>query len=298
MNERTGKFPVNLFCSLMLLNFIPFLYTLVRTNLIANLPSTDGLGIAGHMEWFDLIDETVRAFLIVSLYALLNRCMQDGEKFRERVFQTFLTANAVYLLFAVVTFRYCSSLVSAMVSERIHEVTGYLRLETVGFIIANVVSFVNVLFVVLGKPFYVYAMILLRTMATVVGDLLLIPGLGVNGVAYSNIAVNSICVVLCLFVVCREKCSGLFGRRHLDYLKQHRRVTYLNLLTSGRLNSYLADIDRQAQERLERLIEGMKQAQGITERLKAENALEWGGRMNNIRACAREIVNEEIVYMD
>lgn len=200
MNERTGKFPVNLFCSLMLLNFIPFLYTLVRTNLIANLPSTDGLGIAGHMEWFDLIDETVRAFLIVSLYALLNRCMQDGEKFRERVFQTFLIANAVYLLFAVVTFRYCSSLVSAMVSERIHEVTGYLRLETVGFIIANVVSFVNVLFVVLGKPFYVYAMILLRTMATVVGDLLLIPGLGVNGVAYSNIAVNSICVVLCLFL--------------------------------------------------------------------------------------------------
>ena len=70
----------------------------------------------------------------------------------------------------------------------------------------------------------------------------------------------------------------------MDYLKQHRRVTYLNLLTSGRLNSYLADIDRQAQ--------------GITEHLKEENVLEWTGRMNNIRACAREIVNEEIVYMD
>ena len=96
----------------------------------------------------------------------------------------------------------------------------------------------------------------------------------------------------------KEQPIGLFGRRHLDYLKQHRRVTYINLLTSGRLNAYLADIDRQAQERLERLIEGMKQAQGITERLKAENALEWVGRMNNIRACAREIVNEEIVYMD
>ena len=57
---------------------------------------------------------------------------------------------------------------------------------------------------------------------------------------------------------------GLFGRRHLDYLKQHRRVAYINLLTSGRLNAYLADIDKQAQERLERLIEGMKQAQDIT----------------------------------
>jgi len=83
----------------------------------------------------------------------------------------------------------------------------------------------------------------------------------------------------------------------LDYLKQHRRVTYLNLLTSGRLNSYLADIDRQAQECFERLIGGMKQTQGINKQLKAENALEWKGRMNNIRSFAREIVNSEIVYV-
>ena len=94
----------------------------------------------------------------------------------------------------------------------------------------------------------------------------------------------------------KEQTIGLFGRQHLDYLKQHCKVTYINLLTSGSLNAYLADIDRQAQERLERLIEGMKQAQGITEQLKAENALEWVGRMNNIRACAMEIVNTEIIY--
>ena len=83
----------------------------------------------------------------------------------------------------------------------------------------------------------------------------------------------------------------------MDYLKQHRRVTYTNLLTSGRLNSYLADIDRQAQERFERLIESMKQAQDITERLKEENAIEWTGKINNIRACAREIVNGEIIFI-
>ena len=93
-----------------------------------------------------------------------------------------------------------------------------------------------------------------------------------------------------------EQPIGTWGERHMDYLKQYRKVTYTNLLTSGRLNTYLADIDRQAQERFERLIEGIKQAQGITERLKEENALEWTGRMNNIRACAREIVNEEIIY--
>ena len=93
-----------------------------------------------------------------------------------------------------------------------------------------------------------------------------------------------------------EQPIGTWGQRHLDYLKQYRKVTYINLLTSGRLNTYLADIDRQAQERFERLIEGMKQAQGITEQLKEENALEWTRQLNNIRACAREIVNEEIIY--
>ena len=94
----------------------------------------------------------------------------------------------------------------------------------------------------------------------------------------------------------KEQPIGFFGRQHLDYLKQYRKVTYTNVFTSGKLNAYLADIDRQAQKRFYRLIEGMKQAQGITEHLKEENALEWVQHLNNIRACAREIVNEEIIY--
>ena len=93
-----------------------------------------------------------------------------------------------------------------------------------------------------------------------------------------------------------EQPIGIWGQRHLEYLKQHRKVTYTNLLTSGKLNTYLADINRQAQERFERLIEDMKQAQGITERLKEENSLEWTGRINNIKACTREIVEKEIIY--
>ena len=96
-------------------------------------------------------------------------------------------------------------------------------------------------------------------------------------------------LIPCLTVPAEEEQPiGIWGQQHLNYLKQYRKVTYTNLLTSGRLNTYLADIDRQAQERFERLIEGMKQAQGITERLKEENALEWVRRLNNIGACARE----------
>ena len=94
----------------------------------------------------------------------------------------------------------------------------------------------------------------------------------------------------------KEQPIGLWGQRHLRYLKEHRKNTYTTLLTSGRLNNYLADIDRQAQERMERLTEQMKRVQGITEQLKAENALEWTQRMNNIRVCAKEIVEKEIIF--
>ena len=105
-----------------------------------------------------------------------------------------------------------------------------------------------------------------------------------------------------------EEQFGVSGEKGLVYRKRqiflrisrYSSITYncsgyTNLLTSGRLNTYLADIDRQAQERFVRLIDGMKQTQGITERLKAENALEWTGQLNNIRAHAREIVNSEII---
>lgn len=94
----------------------------------------------------------------------------------------------------------------------------------------------------------------------------------------------------------KEQTIGLWGHRHLRYLKEYRKNIYTTLLISGRLNTYLADIDKQAQERMERLTEQMKQSQGITEQLKSENALEWIKRMNNIRACAKEIVEKEIIF--
>ena len=94
----------------------------------------------------------------------------------------------------------------------------------------------------------------------------------------------------------KEQPIGLWGQRHKRYLQEHKRAFYITLLTSGKLNIYLSDIDKQAQERFERLIEDMKRAQGITEQLKSENQLLWVQRLNNIRACAMEIVNEKIIY--
>ena len=93
-----------------------------------------------------------------------------------------------------------------------------------------------------------------------------------------------------------ERHIGVWGQRHLRYIREHSKVLYTDLLTSSKLNSYLADIDLQASERLERLTEQMKQAEGITEQLKAENAMEWVQKMNNIRHRAEEIICSEIIY--
>lgn len=93
-----------------------------------------------------------------------------------------------------------------------------------------------------------------------------------------------------------SKPVGVWGQRHLRYLKQHRKVLYTNLLTSGKLNSYLADIDKQAEDMFLRLVEQIANREGVTEQLKAENQIEWVGRMNNIRSRAVEIVNAELIY--
>lgn len=89
---------------------------------------------------------------------------------------------------------------------------------------------------------------------------------------------------------------GVWGQRHWRYLKEHHRATYATLLTNGKLNSYLADIDRQAEELFSRLVKQMAEAEGATEQLKADNQIEWVGRMNNIRSRAMEIVNSELIY--
>ena len=89
---------------------------------------------------------------------------------------------------------------------------------------------------------------------------------------------------------------GIWGQRHARDLKQHYKVRYYNLLTSGKLNGYLADVDEQAEDLFFRLVKQIAEREGVTEQLKAENQMEWVGRMNNIRSRAAEIVNAELIY--
>ena len=88
---------------------------------------------------------------------------------------------------------------------------------------------------------------------------------------------------------------GLWGKRRLAYLKNHRRVLYVNLLTSGKLTEHLREIDTAAYEQHEAIVRQMAAAQGVTEQLKADDAMLWVGKLNNVRACADEIVSKELI---
>lgn len=94
----------------------------------------------------------------------------------------------------------------------------------------------------------------------------------------------------------KEEYIGVWGQRHRRYLKEYYKVRYYNLLTSGKLNGYLADIDRQAEEMFSWLVKQMAEREGVTEQLKADNQMEWVCRMNNIRSRATESVSTDLIF--
>lgn len=106
------------------------------------------------------------------------------------------------------------------------------------------------------------------------------------------------CQVPCLLSSLDEQQQhiGAWGQRHLRYLRQHRRATYINLKTTGKLNGYLAEIDQEAKAMFVRLVEQMAIHEGLTEQQKETNQMAWAQQMNQIAACATEIINAELIY--
>ena len=94
-----------------------------------------------------------------------------------------------------------------------------------------------------------------------------------------------------------ERHIGICGHRHLRYIREHKKVLYVDLLISGKLQSYLADVEEQAQELFDRLMKQRAEREGITETLKAENQMLWVGRMNALRSAVTETVNTEVIFV-
>ena len=177
-------------CSLAL---VPAIYQTVKTFLISKSGSVGIFDIIGQMEWFDLINETLQAFLIVPLYSIFNEILKNRkEEFAGIVFKTGFVSFLVYTLFSIGVLFYGSIMIAAMNPGEIDfsATNTYLKLETIAFAIGIIVNFVNLVFVVAGKAKNVYIFMVIRTVLSVISDFLLIPNLGVYGVAISNIIVN------------------------------------------------------------------------------------------------------------
>ena len=193
--------------SLCALALIPAVYQTVKTFLISSGGQDGTFDIIGQMEWFDLINETLQAFLIVPLYSVLNRIFKNHrEEFAGATFKTGLCASVLYTLFSVGVLIYGSTLIGAMSPGEIDiAVTStYLRLETLAFMMGIIVSFANVVFVVIGKDKNVYIFLAVRTALSLVADILLIPSFGVYGVAVSNIISNTLLSAMCIMLLYKQ----------------------------------------------------------------------------------------------
>lgn len=160
------------------------------------------------MEWFDLINETLQAFLVIPLYSILNKIFKsDEQNFAKHTFKTGLLTFLIYTLFSIGVLIYGVVLIKAMNPHEIDVATvnAYLQLETVAFMIGIIVSFVNVVFVVVGKDKNVYIFLAVNTVLSIVADFVFIPNCGIYGIAISNIAVNSVLAISSFVLLYMQK---------------------------------------------------------------------------------------------
>ena len=202
-NMHTYRFPLKLFIALMLVAFIPAIYQTFRVFFVVNTGTVDGLNIIGQIEWFDLIDETIQAFLLVPLYYILNKFIENKKTFAARITQTCIITFVIYLIFSVIVYVSSLDIVSFMVTatQTVAEVTTYLQLETIAFTVGFIGSFFAIVYTLIGKSRYIYAILIAKTILTVICDYFLIPLLGVNGVAVTNLIINIIVAVVSVLLL-------------------------------------------------------------------------------------------------
>ncbi len=223
------KFNWKLFIALCSLAFIPAVYQTIRTFIISSNSQPDVFNIIGQMEWFDLINETLQAFLIIPLYSILNKILKNDEKnFARHTFKTAILTFIIYTLFSIGVLIYGVVLIKAMNPDEIDVATvnAYLQLETIAFMIGIIVSFVNVVFVVIGKDKNVYIFLAISTALSIIADFVFIPNFGVYGIAISNIIVNTLLAISSFVLLYSQKYIKLcwFNKSDLPVLKEWCKV--------------------------------------------------------------------------
>lgn len=216
-----------MYLALCLLALVPAIYQTVVTKLITSYANPGSLDILGQMEWFDLIDETIRAFLIVPMYSVLSKAHKRDD-FNKAVFKLGILVVGLYALFSLGTFFYGIHLVSYMNPSEIDIVAAYryLSLETVAFMIGIIFSYASVVFLVIDKSRYMYAFLVAKILLALLADFALIPNMGIDGIAVSNIIANGIMGTLAvtMLILIKQLRPGKFNKDDVPHLKDWGRV--------------------------------------------------------------------------
>lgn len=227
--KQLKSFNWRLFTALCALALIPAIYQTIKTFIISSNDQNEVFDIIGQMEWFDLINETLKAFLIIPLYSVLNKIFNnDRENFACHIFKTGILTFIIYFVFSIGILIYGIVLIKAMnpIEIDIATTNAYLQLETIAFMIGIIVSFINVVFVVVGKDKNVYIFLAIQTILSTIVDFALIPNLGVYGIAVSNIIVNAVLAISSFALLYVQKYVKLcwFHRKDLPVLKKWCKV--------------------------------------------------------------------------
>lgn len=221
------QFDWKMYLALCLLALVPAIYQTVVTKLITVHTNPGALDIVGQMEWFDLIDETICAFLIVPMYSVLSKA-HKREGFNKVVFKLGIIVVGLYSLFSLGTFFYGIHMVSYMNPSEIDIAAAYryLSLETIAFMIGIVFSYASIVFLVIDKSRYMYAFLVAKIGLALLSDFALIPGMGIDGIAVSNIIANGIMgtLAIVMLVLIKQLRPGKFNKDDIPHLKDWGRV--------------------------------------------------------------------------
>ncbi|MBR3425799.1 MAG: hypothetical protein IKG79_07175, partial [Neisseriaceae bacterium] len=224
MTQSVSAQPFNkkeylLLLSLIIFTFIPSINQLIVDRLIS-IKGSDIITIAGQIEWFDLFNETLLSFLTVPMFFVFNKARNDNE-LSSRINNTFYIAFVLYTTVSLIIYFYASHLASYMNAPK--ESINYLKLETIGFIIGFVSSYIYTIFVVRGKYEYFVTLLIVKIILLSMGNLLLIPNKAETGIAITNITVNFIISAISIYLLNREKLirrwSGFNKNAIIDWFK-------------------------------------------------------------------------------
>ena len=220
-------FDWKMYLALCLLALVPAIYQTVVTKLITVHANPGALDIVGQMEWFDLIDETICAFLIVPMYSVLSKAHKRDD-FNKVVFKLGIIIVGLYALFSLGTFFYGIHLVSYMNPAEIDISAAYryLSLETIAFMIGIIFSYASIVFLVIDKSRYMYAFLVAKILLALLSDFALIPGMGIDGIAVSNIIANTImgALAITMLVLIKQLRPGKLNKDDIPHLKDWGRI--------------------------------------------------------------------------